>query len=152
MSNKEINYGDVFSIKTTKGLTYLQYVAKDRFGIEQIRVLAGSFKSECTDVLGLVESTEQFIVGFPLLAAYKRKIVNFVGSYPLNNFKSPKFFRTRHNVRGEILGWHIVNAETLYHELVKELTDEQKLLSPWGCWNDTLLIEMLDEGFSLQNW
>jgi hypothetical protein len=55
-------------------------------------------------------------------------------------------------VRGEILGWHIVNAETLYHELVKELTDEQKLLSPWGCWNDTLLIEMLDEGFSLQNW
>ena len=82
----------------------------------------------------------------------KRKIVELVGFYPANGFKKPEYMRTEHNVRGEFLGWHIINTETWKRELVKSLSLEQKELSPWGVWNDTLLIERLVDNWSLKNW
>ena len=60
--------------------------------------------------------------------------------------------RTEHNIRGEFLGWHIVDTETWQRQLVKTLSPEQKKLSPWGIWNDTLLIENLVNDWSLEKW
>jgi hypothetical protein len=60
--------------------------------------------------------------------------------------------RIEHMVRGEFLGWHIVNTATWHNTLVKNLSSEEKKLSPWGIWNDTLLIERLTNDWSLENW
>jgi len=97
-------------------------------------------------------SKEQYSVFFPLSAANHRGIVKKVGYYPVNEFVKPKYMRTKHNVRGEFLGWHIVDTDTWHMQLVKTLTSEQKMFSPWGCWNDTLLIENLVNGWSLEKW
>ena len=60
--------------------------------------------------------------------------------------------RDEHNVRGESLGWHIIDTDTWHRELVKKLTHEQKNFSDWASWNDTLLIRRLVEGWSLEKW
>ena len=60
--------------------------------------------------------------------------------------------RTEHIVRGEFLGWHIIDTDTWQRQLVKSLTREQKQLSPWGIWNDALLIENLVNDWSLEKW
>ena len=82
----------------------------------------------------------------------RKKIVEQVSSYPVNGFEKPQFMRTEHYVRGELSGWHIINTDTWERQLVTELTPEQKKLSPWGVWNDTLLIENLEDDWSLESW
>lgn len=49
-------------------------------------------------------------------------------------------------------GWYIVDTATWKRTKVKELTPEQQSLSPWGIWNDTLLVERIEKGWSLDNW
>jgi hypothetical protein len=92
------------------------------------------------------------MIFFPLSFANKKKIVELVGHYPINEFKKPEFLRTEYYIRGEFLGWHIINTNTWKRQLVKTLTVEQKKLSPWGVWNDTLLIENLVNGWKLEDW
>lgn len=91
------------------------------------------------------------MIYFPLSTANKQKIVEKVGSY-LSKFEKPKYMRTEHIVKGEFLGWYIVNTDTWQRQLVKSLNSEQKQLSPWGIWNDTLLVENLVTDWSLEKW
>lgn len=60
--------------------------------------------------------------------------------------------RSEHNVRDESLGWQIIDTDTWHRQLVKDLSAEQKKLSDWGTWNDTLLIEDLVSDWSLEKW
>lgn len=60
--------------------------------------------------------------------------------------------RSEHNIRGSRVGWHIVNTDTWKGQMVNELTPEERLLSPWGIWNDTLLVERLAQKWSLDQW
>ena len=60
--------------------------------------------------------------------------------------------RTKHIVRGEFLGWHLVDTETWERKRVKSLSSEQIKLSPWGIWSAPLLIENLVNDWRLENW
>ncbi len=61
----------------------------------------------------------------------------------------PLFYRTE-NPFGD--GWQIVNSKTLQRETFNELSDDQKKMSPWGMMNDTLIIELLERDWKLENW
>jgi hypothetical protein len=89
---------------------------------------------------------------FPLSAAKKRKIVEPVGHYTIDSFEKPRYMRTEHIIGSKFWGRDIVNTETWQRQLVKKLTPKQKQLSPWGIWNDTLLIERLNEDWNLEKW
>ena len=147
-----IKIGDIFEINTPEGKSYLHYVHKDNATGELIRVLQGLYSERPANFDKLAASEERYIISFPLSAATKQKIVEPVGYYPASNFNKPKLMRTEHNIRGEFLGWHLVDTETWHRQLVKTLSPEQKKLSPWGIWNDTLLIENLVNDWSLENW
>jgi hypothetical protein len=148
----KIKVGDIFEISTPKGKGYLHYIHKDNTIGDLVRVLPGLYSERPVSFDKLAGSRERYMIFFPLSAATKRKIVEQVGHYPADDFSKPKYMRTEHNVRGEFLGWHIVNTENWHRQLVKELTSEQKKLSPWGIWNDTLLIENLVNEWSLEKW
>lgn len=149
----KIKLGDLFEIETAKGTGYLQYGCLDGDGIEIVRVLAGPYSERPENLSEKVNEKEKYLVHFPLAAAYRRKLVCLVGNFPLpKDFVKPQFMRTTYVRQGEFLGWHIVNTETLHRQFVKELSASQKRLSPWGVWNDTLLKEKLEEGWSLENW
>lgn len=147
-----IKVGDIFELNTPKGKAYLHYVHKDSVTGELIRVLQGLYSERPANLDKLAASEERYIISFPLTAATKQNIVERVGNYSTSNFSKPKLMRTEHNIRGEFLGWHLVDTETWQRQLVKTLSPEQKKLSPWGLWNDTLLIENLVSDWSLEKW
>ncbi len=149
---KKINLGDIFEIKTAKGYTYLHFIFKNKELGELIRVLPNFYDERPLDFKELEISTERFMVFFPLSFAYKKKIVEKVYFSPYENYKKPDYMRTEHIVGDKFLGWDIVNTNTWDRKLVKKINSKQKSLSPWGIWNDTLLIENLEKGWSLENW
>jgi hypothetical protein len=149
---RKIRLGDIFEIVTEKGTAYLHYIYKDESIGDMIRVLPGLYSERPVNFEQLAGSKERYTIFFPLSAASKRKIVELVGHYSINIARKPDYMRTEHTVRGEFLGWHIINTETWKRELVKSLSSKQKELSPWGIWNDTLLIERLINNWSLENW
>ncbi|UOY05999.1 hypothetical protein L0P88_18940 [Muricauda sp. SCSIO 64092] len=149
---KKIELGDLFELETSKGKAYLQFVKypKDTSEVEKIKVFYSLFQEEPKSIEKMVVSEDYFYLDFPLKAAHKKNIVSFVGNVALDKeFSCPKYYRTE-NPFGE--GWHIVNSETWERESVETLTEEQKKLSPWGVWNDTLLIEKLENNWRLYNW
>jgi hypothetical protein len=152
MGRKKIEIGDIFELPTNKGYVYLQCVQipKDRRQeLELIRVYYQVHPDNTTDV-SVIQESQFFYLSFVLQAAYNRKIVNKIGNIPLEpEFKIPRYFRTE-NAFGE--GWQIIDTSNWQRETKKKLTEEQKKLSPWGTWNDTLLIDRLDKGWTLENW
>lgn len=144
--------GDVFEIKTPKGKAYLHYIYNDKATGELMRVLPELYFERPPGFGELAGSKERYVVFFPLLAANRQKIVEQVGHFPTTNFGKSRYMRVEHIVRGENLGWHIIETETWHRELVKHLTVEQMKLSPWGIWNATLLIENLVSDWSLEKW
>lgn len=152
---KKVQIGDLFAIETPKGKGYFQYVyLNSQDDIELIRVLPGLYAEEPQNMEGLVSQKEVFFVQFPVRAAYRRKIIRLIGHYEVlpGIEVPPKRMRTTHVIRGEFICWHIVDYETLQRVSAKELTEEQKKLSPWGIWNDTLLIEKMVEGWTPEKW
>ena len=148
----KIKLGDIFEINTPMGKSYLHYIFKDKAMGDLVRVLPGIYSKQPADFSELACSKERYMIFFPLTFANRRKIVHRVGFYSPNQFEKPKYMRSEHVVRGEFLGWHIVDTETWHRQLVKNLTSEQKQLSPWGIWNDTLLIENIVNNWTLENW
>lgn len=147
-----VNPGDIFEITTPIGNAYLHFIYHDKLNGALLRVLTGLYAELPADINKIAAEKERYLIFFPVSVALHRKIVRKVGFYPLEGFQKPKYMRTKHNIGGEFLGWHIVDTDSLYRTLVKDLTDEQKALSLWGIWNDTLLIEKLVEGWSLEEW
>ncbi len=148
----KIKIGDIFEIVTPIGKAYLHYIFKDESIGDLIRVLPGIYAERPASFEQLAASKERYMIFFPVSVANKRKIIELVGNYPTTGFTKPAFMRTEHIVKGDFLGWFIINTKTWQRELKKELSSEQKELSPWGVWNDTLLIERLGNNWSLQSW
>jgi hypothetical protein len=153
MKTKKIEVGDIFEMATPKGMKiYLQCVeipVDIINNVELIKVFYKLYKTTPEKINSIVEGG-YFFNRFPLKAAYRKKIVEKVGNVSLPiDFEVPLFYRTENDF-GE--GWQIVNAKTWKRETVIELSDEQKKLSPWGGMNDTLIIELLERGWTLENW
>ena len=149
---KKLKTGDVLSISTTKGLAYLHYVGVDRHKIDHIRVLDGTFESGCDNLELLVKNKERFCIGFPLRVAYRMGIVKVAGFFPSDSFGIPRYTRSPHVIRGDFLGWHIIDTATLKRKLVENLSVDDIKLSPSWIINDTLLIDWLEQDFSLEKW
>ncbi len=148
---KKINLGDLFEFKTSKGLSYLQFIFKDDELGELVRILPGHYSDRTENIDDIVNCDEIYMVFFPVLAAFRKGFIEFVGNYNFSRDK-PKYMRTKHVVRNEFLGWHIINTDTWKRRLVKELTPEQKQLSPWGIWDVAYLKKKIEEDWSLENW
>lgn len=148
---KRIKIGDIFELETSKGKCYLHYIYKDKLMGHLIRVLDGLHKNIPNDFSNIVNRPERYFTFFPLSAAVSQQIVKQVGNIPLV-YEKPKFMRSKHIVRDDFIGWHIVNTDTLHRELVKELNEAQLKLSPFGISNDTIIVERMEQGWTLENW
>tara|TARA_Y100000815_G_C13309373_1_gene487805 strand:- start:328 stop:807 length:480 start_codon:yes stop_codon:yes gene_type:complete len=150
---KKIEIGDIFELETKMGkYIYIQCVniPEDSINdIELTRVFYDLYNEKQID-LEKVTSKDFFYNKFPLSSALRKKILQRRGNINLpQNYKLPLYYRTE-NPFGD--GWQIVNSVTLKRENVLQLTEEQKKLSPWGFMNDTLIIELLEAGWNLENW
>lgn len=152
MSKKLIEVGDIFELRTNRGYAYMQCLRipiNKRRELELIRVYLKVHPNKETK-LSMIQDNDFFYLNFGLQFAYNRKIVEKIGKVSIEpDFTPPRFFRTE-NMFGE--GWQIIDSTNWMRETISDLTSEQMKLSPWGMWNDTLLIERLDEGWNLENW
>jgi hypothetical protein len=149
----KIELGDIFEINTNQGKAYFQYVKIDKVKSDLINVFNKLYDERPPSIDKVINVKDHYFIGFALSAAYKRKLVEKVGSIPLrDDFELPVYMRDKHVIKGEFLGWHIVDVNTLKRQFVEKLSPEQMQLSPIGACNDTLLKEMLERGWNLENW
>lgn len=144
--------GDVFSLDTKVGFGFLQYIEDDQFGVGVVRVLE-SIKPTNEVLQDDINFPERFTAHFVVTTAFKRKLIQRVGNFSVpENYKIPSKAREKHIIRGEFLGWHIIDTKTLKRELKQQLTAEELKIPFHGHPNDTLLREYLESNWRLENW
>jgi hypothetical protein len=155
MALPKIKCGDVFEIKTSKGYGYFQCVKEaPATDVEIIRIFPGVYTNEGEANLNrLVGEKELYFIQFPLKYAVKKKCVRLVGNFSVSNAViAPRYYRSMHKIGTDFVCWQIVDSQTLQRRSVDVLSNEEKKLSPWGAWNDTLLAERIAEGWCLEQW
>lgn len=155
MALPRIENGDVFKIKLTTGYGLIQCVKKSTSTeCEIIRVLRGVHQ-DINDrlVSAVIGSLELFFALIPLKYALKSKMILYVTNHPIPVVsEAPKYFRDKHIIRSDFLGWDIVDSETLQRKLVQDLTKEEQELSPWGIFSIPDLVERIEESWVPANW
>jgi hypothetical protein len=53
---------------------------------------------------------------------------------------------------GKLISWHIIDYNTWNRKSVIKLNEIQIRLSPFEIWNDTLLVERLEDDWDLEKW
>lgn len=153
MRTKKVNIGDVFELESSNGnKIHFQCVDIPKDTRNEVELIKVFFKlhKKTPDDLSTIIKEDYFFIRFPLKAALKKNIIKLIGYYPLpETFVAPLFYRTI-NFSGT--AWQIINSKTLKRETVEVLSKEQKKLSPYGGMNDTLIIELLEKGWNLENW
>ena len=146
---RTIKPGDVFHIKTPKGLAFFQYTYKhDEYG-HLIRILPGLFDAIPTAFEELAKIKELYYTFFPLSAAVAKGIVVYVArmTLPDSARKPPTLRRAGARARGgKALNWWILSPGG-DEFLVNELNEEQAQYSIAAIWNDTLLVERICSGW-----
>ena len=150
---KNIEIGDVFEMysEAHNMRAYLQCIEIPKDKINQIELIRIYFYFDIATLeINQLQNLDFFYIRFPLKAAIRKKVVKKIGNTPIpENFELPKFFRTI-NLNGD--GWQIVDSDSLKRQNLERLTDEHKKLSPWGMMNDTLIFELLNKKWNLENW
>jgi hypothetical protein len=143
-----IKSGDVFSISTSKGYAFFQYVKKLPPMGAMIRVLPGIFDRVPGDLSDLVSRETNFWVFFPVAAAEKLGIVKKIQNIqvPIHAMETPVF---RAGIvdpsTKRVETWWFWNGEKEW--MVGEISEEQRKLPIRQAWNDTLLVERIEEGW-----
>ncbi|MFJ2363880.1 hypothetical protein ACIPIN_09290 [Pseudomonas sp. NPDC087697] len=142
-----IKIGDVFAIATTSGKAYFQFVKKIPPMGSLIRVLPGTY-NEVPDLDVLVGEKTNFWVFFPVSAALKQGIIHKAKgcAIPEHSQETPTFRAGVVNPStGRVDAWWFWNGEREWK--VGEITQEQREYPIRGTWNDTLLVQRIEEGW-----
>lgn len=146
---KKCKIGDVIEVPTSKGLAYAQfYHLNPQYGA-LLRVLPGLFNQRPADLAGLVECAEVLVAFFPLQAALNQGIFEFVVNVPVPASASAfPLFRTGlpDPQTGKVENWWLWDGQKAWR--VGAITDEQRNLPLRGIWNDTILIERIESGWT----
>jgi len=144
----KLKIGDIVEINTKFGFAYVQYTHNHKKYGSLLRVLKGFFESRPSDLISLAAQVTQFVTFLPLAAATKRGIFSIIGNAPIPEFaRQFPVFRCGVSAPGtnKISIWWLWDGEKEWK--VGELVPEQLMLPIRGVWNDTLLIERIEEGW-----
>lgn len=151
MSHARIKVGDVFEIRTTKGLAYAIYTNNHsdppKYGA-LIRVFDKIFPARPTKMRDLLDVRVRFETFFPLQSAVNKGIFPIVG-----NLKVPEklltfpIFRTGmvDPKTKKISNWWLWDGQKEWP--IGSLSPEQRKFPILGVWNDINLVQKLEEGW-----
>lgn len=147
-----LNPGDIFAIETPGGTAYLQYTLRDPTMGPLIRVLPG-LHEQVPDLGALAQRRESFWLFFPLGSAVRRRIVRRVATAAIpDRARSMPLMRSPGPIEdGRVVRWAIMNGGDIVR-WVDRLDSEERDLSERSIWNDTLLVERLQSGWSPRDW
>lgn len=151
---KSAEIGNVYAIKTKIGYGLFQVVQNDEVGIDVVRVLKPTIEDVGQFSPELLQETERYFIKFTVRAALNKKLIIFIGKYTVpSSVKVPKKYRMLDVVpHRNIRNWYIVDAKTNRMKLVSRIDKKFLSLSCDAVWNDTFLIERIEEGWTLEDW
>ncbi|MEP0478946.1 MAG: hypothetical protein ABJD23_01945, partial [Nonlabens sp.] len=135
---KNLQLGDIFEIKTQRGWAYFQVCHFDKLEGDLIKIFNHVYDNSQTDFQKIISVNDTYYYRSLLKPAYRRKLVDLVGYEDLpKGFELPRYSRSKHLVRGEFLGWFIIDHVANTQILIQELSEDQKKYSSDGIVNDT---------------
>jgi hypothetical protein len=148
----KLKLGDVVEIRTSKGLAFAQYTHQHKQYGAMLRVFRDIFQARPSNMEDLIKLHPAFICFFPLKAAVDQGIFSIVANIavPVEAQNFPVF---RAGVisptTGKVEVWWLWDGEKEWR--VDKLTAEQRQYPIRGVWNDTLLIERIEAGWTPEN-
>jgi len=146
----KLTIGDIVEISTAKGFAYAQYSHKHPTFGGLLRILPGFFAQRPNRFDELAAQRAMFVVFVPLQAMISRRIVTRVGfaqvpdrekSFPLFKVAGARDQKTR-----RVVEWWLWDGKREWR--VGALEPGQEDLPTRGIWNDSLLVERLERGWS----
>lgn len=141
--------GDVIEIRTRLGFSYAQYTHDIRQYGALIRVFEHTYPERPGDIGQVVGDKVRFSVFFPLKAAVGAGIFSVVGNIPVREeLQAFPVFRAGvvDPATGKVATWWLWDGKA--EQKLGKLTEDQKKLPIRGVWNDTLLIERIESGWT----
>ena len=138
-----------FSRSRRRTLAYARYTLRRPQWRARIRVFSGFHAVHPDTFKEIVAQAERFVTFFPLQAAIDQSIFKIVAheSVPETARKLPLFRAPGHVDRdGFVHDWWLWDGEKEWK--VGKLSQEQKTLPIREVWNDTLLIERIEENWT----
>ena len=149
---KRVQIGDVIEVPTANGLAYAQYTHQHPTHGGLIRVFDALFQNRPSDLSALVKGPVRFSTFFPVAAAIKRGLFNVVGHDEIasHNQPFPVFRNGNADPKTKKVGaWWFWDGEKEWK--VGEISPEQRKMPIVGVWNDTLLVERIETGWTPSN-
>lgn len=145
----KLKIGDIVRIPTDKGTTFAQYTHKHKRYGALLRVFEGFYDEPFKDHQELLKNRVLFSTFFPLQAAVKQNIFDIVSNQPvLNELQEFPVFRAGvvDPTTGKVGTWWLWDGENEWK--IGTLSEDQKKFPIRGVWNDTLLIERIEAGWT----
>lgn len=146
---KQIQIGDIIEIRTAKGLAYAQYTHQHPQMGGLICVFDKIFENRPNDLFELVNGPLRFSTFIPVRAAVNRGIFKVISRQEIAGHNKPfPLFRNGVPDRKtkKVSVWWLWDGEKSW--IVGELTAAQRKLPLRQIWNDTLLIERIESGWT----
>jgi len=139
--------GNVLEIPTKKGIAYVQYTHETEYG-GVVRVLNGVYDQPLNkdSLCKLATEPHEFIAIIPVTAAVWRKIFIVAAHCDIpESARSHPIFRSSKDAYEDYFLW---DGEEKWSK--DELSEDEKKYPILSIWNDTLLIERIEEGWRPQ--
>lgn len=145
-----IRPGDIFEIPTKKGFAYGQVTHRHKQFGDLVRILPGFFPNPLDSFGAIVNAEELFKTFIPLGAAVHRKVFRIVGNEAVPDF-AQQFPIFRDGIQEQSTkqigsNWWLWDGEKEWR--VGSLTPEQRKFPIRAVWNDTLLVERIENGWN----
>jgi hypothetical protein len=144
--------GDVFEIRTQKGLAYGMFTHyKQGYGAV-IRIFDRVYPSRPASIAEILKNAVQFTTFFPLSAAVSQELFEVVGNSEVpGELEDFPVFRTgmRNPLNSHIESWSLWDGERSLK--VGKLTRDQYRLPIRSIWNDSILINRVENGWRPEN-
>lgn len=144
-----IKIGDVIEISTKVGFAYAQYSHQHSMYGALIRVFKTKYPKRPDQLNQVLNDELQFSIFFPLKAAVDKKIVQVVANFELEcTLQKFPLFRAGviDPVSKKVKTWWLWDGKN--ETEVGTLSKEQRKFPIRGVWNDTLLIERIEAGWT----
>jgi len=149
---KKPEIGDLIEIKTNIGLAYAQYTHYHEVYGALIRVFNRIYRDRPEFMRAITNDRIRFSVFFPLKAALKKKIVEIVGHEAVKeDLREFPLFRAGvvDPSTQKVAVWWLWDGEKEWK--IGQLDANQSKLPIRGVWNDTLLIQRIEAGWTPEN-
>lgn len=141
--------GDLLEIKTSKGISYALYTHQHKKYGFLIRLFRNVYTEPLVTFESVLVNDVQCSFFFPLNIAVRKNIVKVVSNLEIPSELSDfPIFRTGfvNPDLGKVETWWLWDG--INEERIGKLSKEQKSLPIRGIWNDTILIERIESGWT----